>query len=272
MKKFAIIIALLFVSAGFAQHTDVVNQYGLENNSVVLQQFVGSGTSFDGNAAYVDQIGNVNTSNVYQDNNGYGGSAEFADVYQEGTYNRSDVDQINDGHDGFVTQVGHTNDAILFQTHNKTYGEVTQIGNSNKGYIFEYGVNGTFGWIRQYGLENIARQDLGKGFGFGVDNSHFTATQVGNVNESYQYLEGLGFPGGISDIGNAGTVYQEGTYNDAWQTMLNGGGSFVAEGNTAALVQVGHTNFSQQLMKRNDNTSLVNQIGNSNVSISLQNW
>ncbi len=70
---FVILTLLLFTSLTFAQHIDDVYQDGNLNDADIEQQFVGGGTDFDGNEAYVDQIGNDNESDVYQDNNGHAG-------------------------------------------------------------------------------------------------------------------------------------------------------------------------------------------------------
>lgn len=272
MKKlFAIVIALFFVSAAFAQHTNVVNQSGIDNGSYVEQSFNGGGTTFPGNEAFVDQIGNYNESTINQENNGFAGSGELADVYQNGTYNKSIVDQYNDGHNAFVYQLGHVNEAKIVQWNNKDIAEVTQVGDYNFGSIHQFGVANTWSWIRQYGISNTAKQELGEGLGFGVDNSNFTAFQQGNYNKSIQYLEGLGWAGGVTSIGNSGQVTQYGTYNDAEQIMMNGTG-FVAEGNFASLYANGNSNVSDQYMRRNDNSSVVSQVGDWNTSVSKQNW
>ena len=58
---FVILTLLLFTSLTFAQHIDDVYQDGNRNNADIEQNLsFDGGTDFDGNEAYVDQIGNDN--------------------------------------------------------------------------------------------------------------------------------------------------------------------------------------------------------------------
>ncbi|HZW40590.1 MAG TPA: hypothetical protein VFF33_14930 [Ignavibacteriaceae bacterium] len=277
MKKFAIIIALLFVTASFAQHTNIVNQTGDVNSSVVTQLLSGLPLLGSDNFATLDQAGSYNTSDIYQINNGSFGQGQFAQVDQFGWYNFSDVDQLNGQHTGIVYQQGNSNIADIYQNGVLNYGEVTSVGNNNQGYIIEFAVGST-GWIKQFGNVNLATQDLGQDWGINVVNSIFTTLQNGSYNTAHQYLEGdlTGYMGGSEAVDNLGTIAQHGWYNFGQQTMMDGGMQdavdFVAEGNTATLYQQGNSNTSYQLMRRNDNTSVVNQVGNNNTSFSFQNW
>lgn len=272
MKKIIFLfVAVMFAGLLTAQHTDVVYQNGYDNSSVITQEFVGSGTSYDGNAAYVDQIGDYNKSTVYQNNNAYAGSAEFADVYQKGNKNIASVDQTNDGHKAWIVSIGNENQAYIMQRCNKTKAEIYQYGNKNYGRIYEWGVNGTWGYIYQKGYKNTSTQDLGSNWVNAVENSSFYARQVGNYNSAKQILHGEGWPGGILAHDNTGTIYQYGDNNIGEQLMYEDV-TFYAFKNMAYLYQNGNWNTSYQWMKRDNNASTITQLGNSNYSMSKQNW
>lgn len=270
MKKlFFIIVLVCTTGILMAQHIDIATQYGTSNNSVVTQVFNGTGTTLDGNEAYILQQGTENMSTVFQDNNGYGGSAEYAYVQQTGLENIANVDQTNDGHDAFIFSTGDYNEAITTQRGNKNYAFTAQLGTNNFAHILTWGVTNT-SEIYQMGLTNMAEQLIGTEWNNSVLNSRLYAWQDGTENYAYQKIEGQGSPGFIVNLGNQGDIYQTGTYNEGYQRMYNGFGDL--QNNTAFLLQQGDYNGSWQYQRGSGNNTTHLQYGTANVSTTYQNW
>ncbi len=267
------LLALLFAvclmaSYTFSQHTDVINQVGNENDAVVDQNFVGGGGALPGNEAYIDQIGNRNTSNVYQDNNGFAGTAQLADVYSDGDENIANVTQINDGFDGIITQLGNRNEAYIYQSGNKGNGTVLQTGNRNYGNMSVWGEDAN-AWIQQQGDDNTANQYMGQGAGLKVKNSYLEAKQFGNRNEATQTIIGQGFAGGVTSDNNEGRIYQDGDDNTGMQYIGVYNGNVA--NNLGVITQLGNNNNASQYLNGDGNTSTINQTGNQNEAVSYQN-
>lgn len=270
MKRLiAFAVAFILVSGyTFAQHTDVITQTGNDNKAKVEQKFVGGGANLPGNEAYVDQIGNRNDADVYQDNNGFGGSEQYADVLSQGNDNIARVTQINDGFNAFITQYGNNNDGRIFQSGNKGRGDVYQDGNNNLGRMNVWATNSD-GYIEQKGNDNDARQNLGQGAGLKVEDSYFEAKQYGNRNVARQDIEGQGFAGAINSDNNKGWIYQDGDDNFGKQDI----GSYMGDvaNNRGWITQQGNNNDARQFMNGDGNSSTINQTGNQNDAVSLQN-
>ncbi|MGQ7870596.1 hypothetical protein [Sunxiuqinia sp. sy24] len=279
MKKLVFLFALVFaVSMAMGQHTDVVNQTGNNNVSHVDQWFDGSGTALDGNEAYVDQIGDRNSADVDQWNNGYAGSAHWAKIHSDGNDNTGKIYQENDKGDAIIWQDGNTNWANIFQSGNfgtgtplnPTYDAFAkQVGNSNVITIDVWATNAT-AYAEQVGNNNHIDQDMGSGYGEKVKDSHFDARQFGDRNTAIQMMEGQGFSGGVTALGNMGSIYQDGNDNTAIQKMYEDGAT-PAAGNYANAYQMGNTNWSEQNQTGMSNSSTHSQIGNFNVEVTNQN-
>ena len=264
---------MAFASFMVAQHTDVVYQSGNTNKSYVYQ-YTDLGPGGQGNTGFVTQVGNLNLSNVNQDNNGYGGSAHSADVDQLGNQNNSDVDQIQDGGLAKIYQKGLRNKAKAYQYGNKMKGYATSIGNDNQAYIYEWGSQ-LESKIYQSGNANYAYQKMGQGWSYRNRDSYFESTQIGHNNSSKQilqadYVHGIGGDL-LDDENNYGKIVQIGNNNKAEQLMYLDP-LVQNKDNYATLNQTGDRNTSYQWMKSQGNSSVVTQIGNDNYNMSQQNW
>lgn len=269
MKKLALVLVMVFCTGVLmAQHIDIVTQTGLFNNSLVTQEFNGSGLTLDGNEAYVLQAGVANLNVVYQDNNGYAGSAEFAFVTQLGNFNIAGINQTNDGHFGLIYSQGDFNQAYILQRYNKNDGFIRQIGDWNLGTIVTWGGD-NYSEIFQLGVGNISTQLIGTE-GAGVNTSLLFASQDGFFNTAFQEIEGDGFPGGIVNENNEGYIFQLGFNNDGIQLMHNGFGE--VDNNYSFLLQAGSDNTSYQYQRGDGNSSTHFQFGNNNTETTLQNW
>ena len=268
MNKFlAILMALVLTgSIAYAQHTNVGTSKGNNNDIDFVQGFDGSGTAYDGNEAYADQVGNNNEIDIKQLNNGYAGSSEYAEVNQKGNNNDGIVDQYNDGHWALINSNGDNNYAKIKQEGNDNDGEFDQDGNRNEGNSFAFGIlNTTYG--RQLGNDNEIDQDLGNGEA--TEDSHLSTVQLGNRNYSRQDVEGDGYPGGIDAVRNIGDVLQRGNNNTARQIMTQFDGDVMF--NELYGKQLGDNNVLKQEAAGDGNFSNIMQSGNMNNAVSLQN-
>jgi hypothetical protein len=276
MKQlFALLVLVSFFT--YAQHIDIVNQTGSGNVSTVDQGFMDSGPGLPGNEAYIDQIGNRNSSDVDQFNGGFAGDAHWTKVWSQGNDNVVRVFQERSAGDADVYQVGNLNTTIVWQSGN--FGSSTNytpgidahaysIGNNNVELITMWGTNVT-AYAHQIGDNNRIHQNMGSGMGEKVQDSDFEAHQEGNRNQAYQLMDGQGFSGGITAVGNFGTIYTDGNDNYALQYMEEG--SFPAANNYANALQLGNLNVSQQFQTGAGNSSTHTQVGNSNTSLTTQN-
>ena len=268
MKKF-IAVALAIVISGsmaYAQHTNVGTSTGSGNDIDFVQGFAGSGTSYDGNEAYADQVGDNNDIDIKQLNNGYAGSAEYAEVNQKGNNNDGIVQQYNDGHWALINSKGNENFAKIVQEGNDNDGEFFQDGNRNEANSFAFGgINTTYG--KQVGNDNKIDQDLGNGQA--TMDSHLSTLQIGDRNYSKQDVEGDGWPGGIDAVLNIGDVIQRGNSNTARQIMTKFDGDVMY--NELYGKQLGNNNVLKQEAAGDGNFSNIMQSGNMNNAVSLQN-
>ncbi len=270
MKRiFVIALVMTFAaSLSMAQHWDQVYQSGNSNNSSVVQGFMDVGTAKPGNGARVWQIGNQNLSDLKQFNGGYAGDQHYAEVYSYGNNNTAYTFQSRATGTSYITQIGDWNYGNVYQNGNVMNSEIYSQGNANWAQSILWATN-SYSKITQLGNNNVANQLMGQGMGEKVQGSYFESYQQGNQNFSHQHMAGDGYAGGITALNNTGIINTFGNNNSAVQYMYEGSTS--AANNWANAYQNGNWNNSQQYQTNAGNSSVHWQIGDGNVSVTVQN-
>ena len=156
----------------------------------------GGGDPAEGNDGYIEQTGNSNNADIFQEGNGNGGmggnTETAASIVQTGNFNT-----------GAITQIGNHNSADIAQTGDDNTASIFQEGDDNIAKILETGSD-NFGDVLQLGQHNesmvLQTGDLNTAF----------ASQMGNFNGAFVTQEGIGHWGDVMQTGdlNSATVTQ----------------------------------------------------------------
>ncbi len=283
MKTFLsnLLLALLLYSTAYSQdnvsnatatgtrnYADVV-QTGTQHNSVIYQKGLNGS-------------GHKNLAEVRQENLGVLFSNE-SEIYQYGTRHESKV--LQKGDNKIEVSIG---ESPAPNTRNTTYAD--QRGDDNEAYQSILGTNATETKldIRQFLNQNTAfqnaadsRKSVGEGKQNGIDNkleqtlegfqNHIKIDQVGNLNESYQWIDGYPSGNNTGSIGqygnqNLASVRTEGNSNvfDATQNgnlntiggpdlLLPGAAGQAGDRNNVLIYQLGDNNSVSLSQAGNDN-------------------
>ena len=265
--------ALIFITSfAFAQsHNATTDQVG-NRNAADIEQIVGGGGPGVANTGLIDQDGNDNEGEIFQNTNGFPGSGEEAYIYQTGDRNFGKVQQFNDGHTSEIDQDGNDNYANVYEHGNKNSAYARQSGQSNVARQTVYG--GGSGPnsldVYQYGNRNNVNQELGQAWTQSVINSEAYAYQSGNDNTGIQKVEGNGYPHPILSDNNDVSITQDGDRNWSKQDIQMNAAGDVFD-NSATVSQVGNDNWSKQTLIGTGHQSHVSQDGNDNTAETMQN-
>ncbi|WP_109105827.1 hypothetical protein [Azospirillum sp. TSO35-2] len=162
-----------------------------------------------GNAAYIDQIGDLNSNAQTQygkanlSDNWQKGSRNAVVTYQDGTLNRAFVNQNGDRNYANQLQDGTANLAKVDQSDAGNTAYQKQFGIDNDASVVQSGFDGHFGW--------------------GMNAGNFAS----------QYQDG---------VMNEAKIAQKGMVNTAYQTQMS-------NGNLAIANQTGVANYSTQTQR-----------------------
>lgn len=251
------------------------------------------------NQVYVTQSGLLHHSTVYQNGINGPGQQNLTVVQQENLdaffSNESSVKQFGSGHESTVLQKGDNNAEIrigtssVSNTGNSTFAG--QGGNGNAAYQYIFGADATHTSlnVRQYVENNYANQlatesrnSIAEGIQSGHNNTleqllegsgnGIGITQVGDLNVSYQWIEGYNSADNSADIGQYGNenyaaVKITGSQNSF--TSAQHGNSNTITGNQTifshgAAGQQGDRNLIRASQFGNANSMNLNQTGNDN--------
>lgn len=166
-----------------------------------------------GNAAYIDQIGDLNSNAQTQ----YG-RANLSDNWQKGDRN------------AVVTyQDGTANRAFVNQNGDRNYANQLQDGTANLAKVDQFDAGNT-AYQKQFGMDNDASIVQS---GFDGHGPHFGWGPVNAGNFASQYQDG---------VMNEATIAQKGMVNTAYQTQMS-------NGNLAVANQTGVSNYSTQFQR-----------------------
>ncbi|HPG40733.1 MAG TPA: hypothetical protein PLP19_16815 [bacterium] len=257
-------------------HQATTTQTGSSNTSTVDQTKTDYTYYSSGITATVQQTGNNNWSDVDQYRGAYGGSTPSqAVVNQLGDMNISDINQnVNDYALANVGQTGSFNEAYINQLRNQSTGTITQTGDDH--YANQH-INGSVlgatiiqsgnGGGGDNGMGNEAWQVLGSGTV--NDHSSLSATQTGIENYSNQIMAG-GQWGWSHTGGNQGFVVQSGNNNTAEEYMDKSATTPGSENNYSIITQTGDWNTAQSFQYGNAHNASTTQTGNNNNAVIKQ--
>ena len=236
-----------------SRHQAGIGQKGNENNAEITQNDP-TLNAYGQNVAFVDQLGDLNTS--IQNQQGRAANSYFR---QEGNSNRAEAQQFRN-QTGYATveQVGDNNKSYQYQEYMASYqggndAAVKQVGDNNDAKQEQHGINNNASNL-QLGNWNIT--DLTQ---TGNDNS----TVITQENGDYNVVNLTQSDGGDANIlqdGFNNTVMGIGT--DIMATSLNG--------STLDVDQIGNGN-TLHLQQTNGASATVMQDGLTNTAVIVQN-
>ena len=261
MKKLCASVTILLVTGlAFAQNNSTITTIGTNNiadveqdytsggvnNSIILQDH-GSTIPIMNARAYITQIGGGNLSDLHQYHQGTSsqsnGNNFEATIEQVGQDNESQAYQKNNNHILMVYQQGTGNYQESNQVGNKHTGDISQYGTTNESYLTQSGANNN-ATVEQHGTSNYSEVN---------HPDHRASADV--------YQQGTGNSSIITqyDWYNTSSVEQHGTENESIITQNGGTGSGDPGNNNASVYQSGISYYSIITQVGYSNSADVNQ-------------